>query len=144
MSIPRSSFPSTFPSILQVDSVLETTADWSKDSVQVPCNDTSHPDGATSTSGDTLPDLEAPEGPATGISAEDSTEEAALLTRGGQEVSSLDSISHEEEDNLLSSTLQEPMVRPPSRGAPRSIRIIIAIRSPYWWHRLPCWTICDD
>ena len=53
--------------------------------------------------------MEASEGPTTGISTEESTEEAALLTGGGQEVSGLDSISHEEEDNLLSGTLQETM-----------------------------------
>ena len=54
--------------------------------------------------GNTLLDLETPEDPASAIITEDGTEETTLLTRGGQEVSGLDSISCEEEDDLLSST----------------------------------------
>ncbi len=95
-----------------MDSAPETTSECPEDPDQVPSDDTSRPNGATSTGGDTLPDLEVPKDPATG------TEEAALLTGGGQEVSGLDTISCEEEDNLLSSSPQESSGGPPLRGPP--------------------------
>ncbi len=65
--------------------------------------------------GVTLPNLEAPEDPALAMTTEESTEEAALLTGGGQEVS-LDSISCKEEDNSLSSTLQKSAGENPIEG----------------------------
>ncbi len=40
--------------------------------------------------GETLPHLEAPEDPTLATTTEESTEEATLLTGGGQEVSGLD------------------------------------------------------
>ena len=63
-----------------------------------------------------LPNLEAPEDPTLATATEDSTKEATLLTRGGQEVSGLDSIPCEEEDNLLSSTPQESAGKNPVKG----------------------------
>ncbi len=117
MSLARSCFPPTLVSILQVDSAPETASEHPEDSVWVPSNNTPCPDGATSTGGDTLPDLEVPKGPSTDIAIEDSTEEAALLTGGGQEVSGLDTIFHKEEDNLLSSMPQESSGKTPIEGA---------------------------
>ena len=72
--------------------------------------------GAVTTAGNTLLDLETPEDPASANIIKDGTEETTLLTRGGQEVSGLDSISHEEEDDLLSSTLQEARGENPIEG----------------------------
>ncbi len=53
----------------------------------------------------------------TSLRTEDGTEETALLARGGQEVSGLDSISHEEEDDLLSSMPQEAAGENPIEGS---------------------------
>ncbi len=99
-----------------MDSAPETALECPKGPDQVPSDDTSHPDGAALTRGDTLPDLEAPKDPTLATMVVN-TEEAALLTRGGQEVSGLDSISQEEEDNLLSSIPQESTGEIPVEGA---------------------------
>ncbi len=87
-----------------MDSAPETASECPKGLDWAPSNDTPCPNRAVATAGDTLPDLETPDNPASANITEDGTEETALLTGGSQEVSGLDSISHEEEDDLLSST----------------------------------------
>ncbi len=99
-----------------MDSAPETASECPEGLDQAPSDHTPCLDRSVSTMGDTLPDLEAPEDPTSAIITEDGTEETTLLAGGGQEVSSLDSISHEEEDNLLSSTLQESMGENPIEG----------------------------
>ncbi len=68
-------------------SAPETTSECPEGPDWAPSNNTSCPDRAVLMGGDTLPDLEVPEGSTTSTPIEDSTEEAALLTEGGQEVS---------------------------------------------------------
>ncbi len=58
--------------------------------------------------GDTLPDLDPPQGFTDGATGSENIKEAALLSRGSPEVSdSANVISHEEEGNLLDGTPQE-------------------------------------
>ena len=99
-----------------MDSAPETASECPEDPDWVPSDDTPCPNGAVLTGSNTLPDLEVPKDPTLATTTKDSTEEAALLTRGGQEVSGLDSISCKEEDNLLSSTLQESAGENPVKG----------------------------
>ncbi len=99
-----------------MDSAPETASEHPKGPDWAPSNDTPCPDRAVTTVGDTLPDLGISDNPTSANITEDGTEETALLTGGGQEVSGLDSISHEEEDDLLSSTLQEATGENPIEG----------------------------
>ncbi len=99
-----------------MDSAPETASEHPKGPDWAPSNDTPHPDRPVSTVGDTLLDLETPKDPASANITEDSTEETTLLARGSQEVSGLDSISCKEEDDLLSSTLQESTGENPIEG----------------------------
>ncbi len=77
-----------------MDSAPETVSEHPEGLDQAHSNDTPHPDRAVTTAGNTLLDLETADNPTSANITEDGTEETALLTRGGQEVSGLDSISH--------------------------------------------------